>query len=88
MHLRQLHWKFCQTIYDACNLIPNSLSTSSREISVSSTVSCINAQMVERTPRPISSTQILQRQEDVKYKVRHFYGAWFCVPQQPFQMPF
>src|SRR6478609_7762883 len=28
-------------------------------MSVSSTVSCSNEQMVERTPRPISSTQIL-----------------------------
>ena len=39
--------------------IPNSLSTSSKVISVSSTVSCNKEQMVLLTPNPISSTQII-----------------------------
>ena len=38
---------------------PNSFLTSSKVKSVSSMVSCNNAQMVLRTPNPISSTQIM-----------------------------
>ena len=38
---------------------PNSRCISSKLMSVSSTVSCNNAQMVLRMPNPISSTQIL-----------------------------